>query len=64
MLVLTRGQQGPDYRNKKDSAAGARWKSRDKKRGKSEERIRTHSERNVVSLNRTQSPPSESYSLP
>lgn len=34
VLVLTRGQQGPDYRNKKDSAAGARWKSRDKKRGK------------------------------
>lgn len=34
VLVLTRGQQGPDYRNKKDPAAGARWKSRDKKRGK------------------------------
>lgn len=31
LLVLTRGQQGPDYRNKKDSAAGPHWKSRDKK---------------------------------
>ena len=31
LLVLTRGQQGPDYRNKKDPAAGPHWKSRDEK---------------------------------
>lgn len=26
LLVLTRGQQCPDNRNKKDPAAGAQWK--------------------------------------
>lgn len=31
LLVLTRSQQGLDYRNKKDPAAGAQWKNRDKK---------------------------------
>lgn len=43
MLVLKRGQQGPDYRTKKDLAAGLPGKVEIK----SEERIRIHPKRSV-----------------
>lgn len=43
MLVLKRGQQGPDYRTKKDPAAGLPGKVEIT----SEERIRTQPKRSV-----------------